>query len=397
LHILVVISYYKPAYIYGGPAHSVPAICEGLARAGAQVTVFTTDANGSQRLAVPLNTPINVNGVTVWYFPLAAGGVNFYSPKLGAAIRRQASDFDLILAEAIWEYALQAVAWANKRFKIPFIVPVRGQLFPWALRQKYLKKSIYLSLFARRYLHQAVAFQVSDATEAEAVGALGFRIPTFVIPNGVDLTEYRNMPASGEFRARYGILANSKIMLFLGRLTPIKRPDLAIRALSFVRGKGVDACLVIAGPDEGRMRTDLMNLADQLECGNNVLITGLLDENQTHQVLADADLFLMPSQVQESFGMAAVEAMAAGVPILVSEGVPVGRMAEISGAGKVVACEEQEFNRTSYELLSNSKLRAEMGARGRALAYDHFEISMVARQALLQYQSIQATGFPISE
>ncbi len=83
MKVLYITSVYKPAYAYGGPARSVPALCEGMARAGASVTVYTTDANGSSRLAVPLGRPLNMAGVWVNYFPLTSNAF-LYSRSLAA-------------------------------------------------------------------------------------------------------------------------------------------------------------------------------------------------------------------------------------------------------------------------------------------------------------------------
>ena len=69
MHIGVVFPYYKPATVYGGPVRSVSALCEGLMKAGAQVTVLTTNANGAEALTVTTGQPVNVDGVPVYYYP----------------------------------------------------------------------------------------------------------------------------------------------------------------------------------------------------------------------------------------------------------------------------------------------------------------------------------------
>lgn len=397
MRILYVISYYKPAYVYGGPAKSVPALCEGLVKLGAGVSVFTTNANGNGHLSVPLHTPIDVDGVSVSYFPLAMGGMNFYSPQLGAVIRSQAGYFDLIVAEGIWEYALSPVVWAGLRYHVPFIITVRGQLFPWSLKKGFLKKQLFMFLFAHRYIDNAAGLQVSDNVEAKAVARFGWKTPIFIVPNGLDLSCYQNLPARGHLRSKLGIAENQKLLLFLGRLNHIKRPDIAIYSLAFAKKQGFQVSLVLAGPDEDGLTRNLIEFAKKNDCSENVYFTGLLTGDQILEALADADLLLMPSEVQESFGMATVEAMAAGLPVLVSEGVPAGYWAERAGAGKVVPCDRQCFAQSTCELLSSQGTMIEMGKQGRELANSRFEIRRVAEKMLDQFQSIVDTGRPIFE
>jgi glycosyltransferase involved in cell wall biosynthesis len=121
----------------------------------------------------------------------------------------------------------------------------------------------------------------------------------------------------------------------------------------------------------------------------------LLQGEKILQALADADLLLMPSAIQESFGMSALEALAAGVPILTSEGIPIGRWAEEAGAGLVVPCRSQDFARATRDLLSQPAQLQKMGERGRRLVKERFDLPVVARQMLAQFKAIITTGKPL--
>jgi glycosyltransferase involved in cell wall biosynthesis len=154
--------------------------------------------------------------------------------------------------------------------------------------------------------------------------------------------------------------------------------------------------MVLAGPDEMQLTPKLQAQARQLGCADRLHITGLLKGEAVLSALADADLFLMPSEPEsENFGMSAVEAMAAGLPILVSEGVPVGSWAESAGAGRVVPCSADSFSTNTCEMLALPNGLKEMGRRGQALAGEKFDIANVAQQMLEQYQSIITTGRPL--
>jgi glycosyltransferase involved in cell wall biosynthesis len=205
------------------------------------------------------------------------------------------------------------------------------------------------------------------------------------------------MPEWGHLRKRLGIPEQAMVLLFLGRLNRIKRPDIAIQVLAAAQSLPNEVHLLLAGPDEERLTQMLQSQAQNLGCADRLHMTGLLPPDGVLQALADADLLLMPSEIQENFGMSALEAMAAGVPILVSEGIPVGRWAEKEGAGRMVSCTTEAFVKATIELLSNpSKLR-DMGERGRELAKQRFDISVVSHQMLAQYKSIVTNGYPLQD
>ena len=396
MRILYVCPYYKPAYVYGGPVQSISSLCEGLIHVGATLVVFTTEANGAGRLAVPLQQPIDIDGVPVWYFPLSLNGLSFfYSPSLAKAIRGRVLDFDLVVIDSLWGHALRSTAAACICFQVPYVIPARGQLNPWALRKKRLKKGIYLKVFAYRYVNQAAAIHCTDPTEAEAVKKLGFRSPTFVVPNAVHPGVYGNTQNRGNLRRQFEIPDHAYVLLFLGRLTQIKRPDIAVDVLGKVQSLKREIHLIFVGPDEDKVMNRLRSQARGLGCEDKVHFTGLMKKDFVLFALADADLLLMPSEIQENFGMSALEALATGVPILVSEGIPVGRWAQMVCAGRVVPGTKDAFEQAALELLSKPEKLKAMGRRGQEMVRKHFNSVVVARMMLAQYSAILATGRPM--
>jgi glycosyltransferase involved in cell wall biosynthesis len=398
MHILYVCPYYKPAYVYGGPVQSFSDSCEGLVESGAQVTVFTTNANGSTLLDVPLQRSIVVEGVTVWYFPLALKGLSFfYSPALAEAVRARVSEFDLVVAAALWGHALIPTASACSRACVPYVIPTHGQLFPWALAKKRLKKMIYLELFARRYVNRAAAIHCTDPSEAEAVSQLMFRPPTFVVPNAIHTAFFTTRLTRGNLRKQFGISDRAYLLIFLGRITRIKRPDVAVDVLGATQRLDREVHLVIVGPDEDGLTRQLQAQAQRLGCHDKLHFTGLLDREGVASALADANLLLMPSEIVENFGLSAVEAMAAGVPVLASDGVPTGRWAQMAGAGRITACTSEGFQQAAIELLSKPELLQIMSRRGQELARDRFDVSAVAHEMLAQYEAIVEIGHSLPE
>ena len=203
MRVLYVSSVYKPAYVYGGPARSVPSLCEGLAEAGADVEVFTTDANGRSRLKVLLGRPVRIDGVPVTYFPVASERY-FYAPALVDAVRRQIHKFDVVEIDALFSSLLEPVAAICREAGIPYLVPPRGQLLPAALQEKRWKKRLYLKMAGLRTLNAAAGIHCSDPREAESLAQAGVTAPAFVVPNGLDRQQEPRVDRS-LIRAQIGI------------------------------------------------------------------------------------------------------------------------------------------------------------------------------------------------
>jgi glycosyltransferase involved in cell wall biosynthesis len=398
MKVLYVSSYYKPAYLYGGTVRCVSQLCEAMAALGAHVTVITTNVNGSDRLNIPLEQPVDVDGVEVVYYPVLGIPPQsyYFSPGLARACRREIGKYDIVVLQSLFSHGMQDATQACKRAGIPYVVQLHGQLLPWSIRHKRLKKQLFLSLRGRRYLNQAAAFHCTMPSEAEAADQLDIEAPKFVVPNGIDCNWFGNLPVRGLMRQQLRIPKDARLLLFLGRLHPKKRPDLAIQALAAAQSLLTEEThLLLAGPDELQMASQLQAQAHQLGCADRLHITGLLQPETILSAFADADLFLMPSEPEsENFGMSAVEAMAAGLPILVSEGVPIGQWAEKAGAGLVVPCTTDAFCQATSELLAQPERLKEMGEHGQILVRERFEISSIARQMLTQYESIIETGRP---
>lgn len=398
MRILCVVPYYKPAYVYGGPVRSNSQLCEALVKLGADVTVLTTNANGAGSLPVPLGSPTNLNGVEVIYYPIVPVSPRsfFYSPALSRACHQKACQYDIAFLDTIFTHAMGAAVSAFRQASRPYVVTLRGALVPGNFKQKRLKKKIYLALMGSNYLNGAAALHCTVPAEVQAVRKLGLRAPTFVVPNGLDVDRFARLPVRGAFRQRLHIPQHARFLLYLGRLHPAKHPEIAVEALAAAQALPLETHLVLAGPDEMQLTATLQSRAQQLGCVDRLHITGLLQGDEVLAALADADLLLTPSEPDsENFGMSTLEAMASGLPVLVSEGVPIGQWAEAAGAGRIAACTSEAFAKATCEMLGLSNGLKEMGHRGQSLAREKFNIEKVACQMLAHYRSILATGLPI--
>jgi len=201
----------------------------------------------------------------------------------------------------------------------------------------------------------------------------------------------QDLPPRGSQRRALAIPPDGLVVLCLGRLHPVKRPDLALEAFSRVAGRFPAAHLLFAGPDEAGLGPSLRAAAAQAGCAGRVHFSGLLDDAGVLQALADADLLLMASE-SENFGMAAAEAMAAGLPLLISERVGLARYVARAGAGRVTPLNAEAMAGHLASLLSDPDALPAMGRRGQAAAVALFGLEAVGRQLVDVYRQVLAAS-----
>ncbi len=366
MKLLFVTPFYKPAYVYGGPTRSIPGLCEGLAERDHTVEVFTTNANGEVSLDVKTGRPVQKDGVRVTHFSHSkVAGRFFYSSALRKACYDRVDEFDAVYIYGIWNYPAIAAGAACRQGNVRYIVSPRTGLMQWPLKQGWLQKRIYLWLFGWRYLNGAWALHYTTGVEQRQSEQAGVSPPGFVVPNPIDLSEFESLPPSGRFRNQLGLTSESPVLLFLGRLEPRKGIDLSLRAFARVRDRVPEAQFVIAGSGDDQYVQKLRALTEELSISDAVFFTGYVDATARLKALVDANAFVLTSHT-ENFAMAAVEAMATGTPVVLSEEVGVAESAEKAGAGIKVPLQADRIVNELSKVLGSSSLQEEMGRKGRA-------------------------------
>ncbi len=379
MRILCVIPFYKPAYIYGGPTRSVPALCEGLANLGEQVTVFTTDANGKERLEGIAGQPQILDGVKVIYFRQDVGGNYFYSAGLARACQATISDYDLVYIVATWTHPfLPACTWARRR-QVPYVVSPRTSFMRQTWRDKHLKKWSYFHMFERRLIEHAAALHYTSRLEQRESQWLNLSPEPFVVANPVDVSEFEHLPEKGRFRTEHQIPATSPLLLYLGRLEARKGLNLTLAAFAHLAKSQPDALLVLAGPDKDGYQNILRRQVVEFGLQGRVFFTDYLDAQQRLSALVDADAFVLTSY-SDNFGMAAVEALAAGLPVLISNRVGIAEEVAQAGVGLVTKLEIPAIAEGMECLLTLSKNQPEQAVRARQFARERFAPVKVAAE-----------------
>lgn len=299
---------------------------------------------------------------------------------------------DLLHIHGLWQPHCHGSAQAARRLRLPYMISAHGMLEPWALAQKKWKKQLYAAWRERPNLRRATVLRALTEVEAEDYRRFGLTNPIVLIPNGVEPA-----PALSPdlFWGQYPHLRQQPFLLFLGRLHPKKGVDLLCRAFARVRPLAPEWHLVIAGPDSGHTQASLAALARELGVATRVTFTGLLSREQKASALAAARCYVLPSH-SEGFSMAALEALAAGVPALVTRQCHLPEVSvERCGWEAEPTVDSLEQALCAVVACSTTDLAAR-GARGRALVERRFRWQPIGQQLAEVYQWMLGGPAPVS-
>lgn len=376
----------------GGPSKACVEMARAVARRGHAVTIFTTDKDGPGRLDVPTDRPVERDGVTLHYFPVAAPRFWARSPAMAEALAATIPDVDVVHMHSLYLYHDMMVGRICRQSGVPYILRPHGSLDPFLWRRHRLRKMAMELAFQNRVTRGAARLHYTTEDERTLAAPYTFGVPGFVAPNGLDLAEFADLPPSGSFRDRHPEIADRPLALFLGRLNFKKGLDILCDAFAMVVRDLPEARLVIAGPDDGMAKSVKDWLAAR-GIADRALFTGMLTGTDKYAVLRDADLFVLPSYT-ENFGIAVIEALACGVPVAISDRVGVWREIATSGAGWVTPVDAAAFAVAMGEALADRAAARVRGERGRALVARDFSWPNIAVELERNYAEI-AAGAPI--
>ena len=383
LNVLHVTASMSPTWT--GPAFAVAELTTELCRQGVGCEIVTT--RGYRVGADPILPP----GVPVHGFDtgLPARLWTGYAGELPRFVDTRAGSFDLIHVHELWHYPGYVALRAAARYRVPCALTLHGGFSQWGLRQKALKKRIYRFILQDRMLRNVGVLHAITRAEREHIARLGFDTPTAVIPNGVVPAAFEALPEAAELARRFPRLAGKRVVLFLGRLHPVKGLDALARAFAVIVRHFEDAALLLAGPDKFGTQHRLETLLRELGLLERVVFTGMITGRDKLAALACAELLVLPSHT-EALGIAALEAMAARLPVVVSEGCGFPEVAE-RGAGFVVRTNETAIAEAICGLLADAPLRRRMGEQGRKLVCERYTWQRSAAAIADLYRSLAAT------
>jgi glycosyltransferase involved in cell wall biosynthesis len=377
MRVLHVCGMYLPATEWGGPPFAVAGYADAERRAGIDCEVFATTARGAPGLPPIAPGARDVDGIRVTYFPAADGKQSLIAPAMLPALARRVREVDLVHTHMLWAFPGIVADWAAIVGRVPYVVTPHGSLDPWALSQRRWTKRAFLAVTERHTLRRAAfVHYTAEAERAQVPGWLR-DAPSEIVPNVIDASRFAPSDAA--------VRRASREVLILGRIHLMKGFDVLIPAWREVFAAAPDARLVIAGPDEGGYRAEVERLIVEAGVGGSVEFTGHLDAAGRAERFARAALLVQPS-FRENFGMAVAEAMAAELPVIVSDRVNIADDITAAGAGLVVPREPAALARAIAALLGDSERRLAMGRAGRRLVTERYAPAAVGAAMRAAYE-----------
>ena len=376
MRILKVSQFYYPAVSFGGLVSTVTGIAEGLARRGHAVVVVTSNLLDLHHKVGSQTTTRQVNGVTAVYLrTLLQSRVTTVSPGIIPFLARHVREFDVIHVYGCYDLLAPFVCCFARWYRIPYVFEPSGMLVP--MLRSFNRKKIYHWILGKGIVEGASRIVATSEFEAESLTQVGIDEARIVVRHiGVDLAPYTQPLSRGQLRRRLGIAGNERIVLFLGRICPIKCLDLLL--LAFSELPLPNTRLVIAGPDEGDgYLEDLKKMRSELALTERVIFTGPLFGQEKVDALTDADVFVLPSEY-ENFGIVAAEAVAAGTPVVVTDRCGIASHLR-DRVGLVVAHDRNAIRNGMKRLLTDKRLHDVFRANCRVVAKEFSWDEAVAR------------------
>ena len=398
MRILYTMHGWKPAYRLGGPIISVAAAAERLVQKGHEVIAAVTNSNLDQDLDIPVDRPVDVNGVQVWYFkreeplqrylpflPYLSQSMGFlYAPSMRAALDRLVPAVDVVNTHIPFVYPTYAGSRAALRHGKPLFYHQRGNFLESHLSRRRLKKELYISLFEKKAVRNATTLIALTEAERQAFARVAPGVPSRVVPNGVDIPSLESLEGAAERLAqRYGVPPGAPLILFLSRIHVWKGVDELVQAFVRIQETHRDAVLVMAGPDECDAERRWSVVAAEKGFASRLIFPGVVTGKEKNDLLARADLFCLPSQ-GEGFSMAVLEAMACATPVLLTRECNFNEAID-AGAGRLSTADPETLAATIEAMLADRDQLRRMGEAGRRLVIERYSWDSITDQLLEVY------------
>ncbi len=363
----------------GGTTTALQSIVTALAAHGVENHVLATNygelsADDGYEMALSATEDMKS-----YIFPML-GSLGFsLSTQLWTWLGQNVQNYDLLHIHGVFTFPPLSACFHAQRMNVPYILRPAGTLDPWSLRQKAFKKRLFYKVFLDSCLRRAASVHVTSEAEREALELLGLSENVKIVPHGVEHSQ--------RHKGRVRGTCDSLRLLFLGRLHPKKNLPLVLRAVARLRESGPRIQLEIVGDGEPQHMREIRRLVEELGIAGVVTFRGFLHGDEKADAFHRADVFVLTSH-QENFGMAVVEAMAAGLPVVISDGVALATEVEAANAGRIVSPLNVEALVNALREMADPNCREALGQNARQLAEQSYSLEAMGRNLVAYYEQV---------
>ncbi|RIV21230.1 glycosyltransferase [Fibrisoma montanum] len=366
----------------GGPPKIIFDHTQVVLRYGHSVDILSPYSPGEKPYPVPEGARLILCRRT----PVISRFFREVSGELFDYLRKHVHEYDVIHCHGLWHFGTLAPFMVDKQ--VAKVVTIHGVLDRWVYAHNQWKKKLIDGLAQKAFLRRADVVHINNTDEQQdLLRYFGFQHPNVVIiPNGVKLSDFAQLPPKGLFRAKFGLPTDRKLVLFMSRLNSKKGLDLLLPAFRDYVRQHPDTVLALAGSDDGYGEAT-RQFIEQHNLGESMRLVGMLTGDDKKAALADADLFTLPSY-SEGFSMAVLEAMAAGTPTLVSDRVGFGETIRQHEAAQLVELTPDGVRAGLERILADDALRHRISQNATALLRAQYDIDVVAKRLLDAYTKV---------
>lgn len=350
----------------GGPALSIYLSIKGLKENGVD--------------AEDIMPPLSIDGrliaddIPIHYTAPMANARFGYMPGLPVTLRRLGI-YDLYHVQGLWQWLGHSVASYARKQNKPYVITLRGMLYPQALAHSALIKRISLALYQRNDLQRAACIQATCKEEMNYYRELGFTNPVAILPNPIEVDGIIERPILPKAKLRIG---------YLGRVHPRKRIERLIYAFDTLRDELKDAELLIIGAGDKQYERFLQEEVIRLNL-TNIRFTGFLIGEEKDKAILSLSYLVVPSDF-ENFGNIVTEALVRGVPVIASKGMP-WQTLETYHCGWWIKNDQESINKTLLEAIRLSESeRQQMGKNGKELIRKKYAVPTLGAKMKQLYE-----------
>jgi len=382
MKIIQICAAYKPAYIYGGPTMSVSKLSEELVKAGEDVIVLTTTANGKAELAVPTGIEQLVDGVKVFYFKRLTKDHTHFSPALFSFLRK------LIVEEKKRgrknELVVHIHAWWNlvsifsclivKMYGVKVVLSPRGMLNAYTLSHKNSLSKRLIHQLLGKHLLKGMAYHATSKQEHDDIFAFTGKSPE-TIPNFIQLPLQHAVETQANEQYQ---------LLFLGRINEIKGLENLFSALASL---SINWFLTIAGEGDLNYVNNLKQLTAQKRIAEKIKWVGHINNVQKFDLLASVDALVLPSY-KENFANVIIEALAVGTPVIISKEAGAAEYVEETNLGWITSNTPEQLAATISRSFEDIQKRTQIRASAPSKIKRDFDETTLAKKYINMYQNL---------